>query len=209
MGWQESGLIKIEIDIGRNAVVDALCVSTAHGEHAGVSYPDAMTLLLSTDRHVYKHMGDIYRNVDHRDGAYAKRKFCVENLTTEARYVLILIQPKGKFTFIDEIEVASGDQPYAIKYSNARLIESDALKDVIQSDAEARHKRLALLKLVEYVTDNYATLIDDSIRKELALVKKYISSEPYPDEIRLESWMSRLFSINRMILRCPVALTGS
>lgn len=201
VGWQESGLITIEIDIGRNAVVNTLCVSTARGEHAGVSYPAAMTLMLSTDRHVYKHMGDIYRNVDHRDGTYEKRKFCVENLATETRYVLIVVRPKGKFTFIDEIEVTSGGQPYAIKNSNVRLIESDALNDVIQSDAEAMGKRLALLKLVEYITENYAIVIDDSIRKELALVKKLISDDPYPDEVRLESWMSRLFGINRMILR--------
>src|SRR5205085_6099691 len=43
--------------------------------------------------------------VDHEDGGYLVEKFCGRDLNVRARYVLLMFQPRGNYTFLDEIEV--------------------------------------------------------------------------------------------------------
>jgi hypothetical protein len=111
VGWQETGLIKIEIDLAKPTTVNKLCVNTARGIHAAVSYPERVEIFASLDRAKYAYVGNLMQGQDHAGGAYEIKTFCSKVVLVDARYVLIFIHPRGPYTFIDEIRITGKDEP--------------------------------------------------------------------------------------------------
>lgn len=105
VGWQTTGQIEIEIDLGNNKEFSQVCVSTARGSISGVSFPDDIHIFTSINKKDYKNLGSLYKNKPHPDGDYLTQKFCASELLGIGRYILLIIQPKGQYTFFDEIEV--------------------------------------------------------------------------------------------------------
>lgn len=105
VGWVSAGTIQIEIDLQNRAEIEEVCVNTARGNNAEVSFAERVDVFVSEDKQSYAYAGDLLSGHDHSDGAYLVRKFCASLNNSGGRYVWLLIQPKGKFTFLDEIEV--------------------------------------------------------------------------------------------------------
>ena len=111
VGWQEAGTIKIEIDLAKPATVNTLCINTARGIHAAVSYPERVEVFASLDRAKYAYVGNLMQGQDHADGAYEIKTFCSKGVLIDARYIWIFIHPRGPYTFIDEIRISGKDEP--------------------------------------------------------------------------------------------------
>ncbi|MCM2357000.1 MAG: DUF4091 domain-containing protein [Geobacteraceae bacterium] len=105
VGWKNSGIIRIEIDLEKDAIIDSVSFNSARGQHAGVSYPERADLFVSRDGETYSYLGDLLIGQDHGDGAYQLRTFRSKQLNSSGRKVLLVVRPGGNFTFIDEIEV--------------------------------------------------------------------------------------------------------
>ena len=105
VGWHQSGMIRIEIDLASVHTIDRVCVDSARGMRADVSFPERVDLFVSLDQETYAYVGDAMRGEDHEDGGYLVKKFCTGDANVPARYVLLMLRPRGDYTFLDEIEV--------------------------------------------------------------------------------------------------------
>jgi hypothetical protein len=105
VGWYQSGAIRVEVDLAASYDVDEVCANTARGSHAGVSFPDRIDVFVSLDQRNYAYAGDLMRGKNHEDGDYLVKKFCASDLGISARYVMFVFQPRGDYTFVDEIEM--------------------------------------------------------------------------------------------------------
>lgn len=104
VGWLRQGVIRLEIDLRSSYAIEQVCLNTARSIKAGVSFPQRIDIFASADGMSYQYLGDLMRDADHSDGSYLVKKF-TKDLRTAARYLVFFIEPKGNYTFIDEIEV--------------------------------------------------------------------------------------------------------
>lgn len=110
IGWQRSGTIRLDIDLGREYEVYQVALNTARGDRAGVSFPQRVDLYVSPDSARYVYVGNMLLGQDIADGSYKVEKFISSKLNTAGRYVTLFIVPKGDFTFVDEVEVFGGER---------------------------------------------------------------------------------------------------
>lgn len=110
IGWQRSGTIRLDIDLGREYEVYQIALNTARGDRAGVSFPQRVDLYVSPDSARYVYVGNMLLGQNIVDGSYKVEKFISSKLNTAGRYVTLFIVPKGDFTFVDEVEVFGGER---------------------------------------------------------------------------------------------------
>ncbi len=144
VGWYQSGVIRIEIDLASARLVDRVCVDSARGIRAGVSFPERVDLFVSLDQGTYAYVGDAMRGVDHEDGGYLVQKFCARDLNVPARYVLMMFQPRGSYTFLDEIEVfgaaakaadAESARSYPFRRQDLEPLQANLIRSALRSKA--------------------------------------------------------------------------
>lgn len=105
VGWQQSGTIRIDLDLRTSYAIDKICFDTARGAKADVSFPQSADMFISADGEHYKYLGDLMQGKDHSDGPYLVKKFCSSRIAAAGQYITLFVQPEGAFTFCDEIEV--------------------------------------------------------------------------------------------------------
>jgi len=116
LGWQQHGTVRIRLELVRPAggqaaaepvprQLGSVCVNSARGSKAGVSFPERIDLFASRDGENYRYLGDLMAGLDHGEGGYLVRKFCAEVPATEASSLELFLQPKGNYAFLDEVEV--------------------------------------------------------------------------------------------------------
>lgn len=105
VGWQEVGPIQVQLDLERSASIEQICLNTARGNHADVSFPQRVEIFVSLDHDNYAYVGNLMQGQEHNDGPYDVRTFCSKNIFAVGRYLWLFIHPKGPYTFIDELRV--------------------------------------------------------------------------------------------------------
>ncbi len=125
VGWNQSGLIRLDFDLNEFCKINDIHVRTARGIKSGVSFPSRADVYVSADLKNYKYAGNIFEGADLSDGDYLVRQFHSPLINASARYVTIFISPKGNYTFLDEVEIfgepaVNNDTVYTI--SDAQLI---------------------------------------------------------------------------------------
>ena len=199
VGWQESGPIRIEVDLENPAAIDEICLTTARGSDADVSFPERADVFISVADKKYGYYGNMLSGKDHDDGPYAVRRFCSKVSSVRGRKVLLAVKPKGSFTFIDEIEVfgawdgkvaSTPDQTVNINEVDAFLadlsdleVERRALvilgKDVLNTlskNSELWKRTASLLSRMEQHGDVLSRNALDDLRSKLFAVRqKYLA----------------------------------
>lgn len=199
VGWQESGPIRIEIDLEAVYSLDTICINTARGNHAEVSFPEGVDIFVSADKKRYAYLGDLLQGQMHADGPYLVKKFCSSNLNTFGRYVLLMIQPKGKYTFLDEIEVfGNGEQIKTTVYNNGTVMKREEINDFLKLKNELRHKKEALVKLGERLLSNLKGINKVNIQQRINLLVAKL--EKLCDANELEKIQDDLFLLHREII---------
>jgi hypothetical protein len=135
VGWLQSGTIRIELDLRSSYLIDAVTINSARGENARVSFPKRIDVFVSSDDFNYIYLGNMLQDEDRSDGPYLVKKFSMD-VSATGRYIVFLIEPKGKYTFFDEIEVLGTDQNKLLeKVSHIQKKElSGFQKRLVQSD---------------------------------------------------------------------------
>ena len=113
VGWQRPPYVTITVDLGRVEPIQGVAMTTAAGK-AGVTWPQAVYVLVSDDGKTWYNAGDLVALDQKEHGPwpekYAIRKLITQKLKTRGRFVQFVIvpMPGGAFVFTDEVEVFRG-----------------------------------------------------------------------------------------------------
>jgi HYR domain len=112
VGWQNATPVTIVIDLQRIQAIAGVSYSTAAGT-AGVQWPRSIFVLTSDDGQHYFPAADLAAIASGEPGppasGYSTFRFSTADLRTHGRYVAILVDQNGPYTFCDEIEILGGD----------------------------------------------------------------------------------------------------
>jgi hypothetical protein len=111
VGWNRARPAILTVDLGRVEPVSGVSFNTAAGT-AGVSWPQAIFLLVSDDGRTFHEAGDLVElsnaNGEPPSSGYAVHRFVTRGLRTRGRYVAFILST-AVYGFVDEIEVYRGD----------------------------------------------------------------------------------------------------
>ena len=147
-GWQNSGPIRIEIDLPGDSLVDAVSISSARGDRAGVSYPERADLFVGGEEGGYRYLGDLMSGQEHGDGGYQKRTFRAGALRARGSRALVVVRPRGNYTFIDEIEVLGRRGAPPPHPDQRPLVAPEALDRFLEERVALSVERRALAAMV-------------------------------------------------------------
>ena len=108
VGWRDRDNIRIDIDLEREQPVGEVSFNTARSIKSRVNFPSNIYVFLSRDNEHYIYAGDAAKDIDNQPGGYKVKKFFLKDINQVARYVSLIVVPKGLFVFCDEIEVIKG-----------------------------------------------------------------------------------------------------
>jgi hypothetical protein len=203
-GWENTGPIQVEIDLGSALDINGVTVDTARNVGAGVSFPRQVEVFVSPDKVNYAYIGDVMWGQGHGDGSYLVKKFTLGGLSCSGRYVRLILQPKGSYLFVDEIEVtgsgsntlsASGSYPLKsadVTALNAQLVQWQCRAAALTTAANS------LLTLATDLarSDTYFASIRDGLNQALVGLKA-----PITDAGPLQTAESILLELHRRMLQ--------
>lgn len=199
VGWKDSGPIQIEIDLGVIRPVDRICINTARGIEAEVDFPEAVGLFASLERDMYIPLGDLYQGKAHGSGTYQVQKYCAFGLAASARYVLLIIRPSGRFTFLDEIEVSGSAEAGTHGHlATMKITRQEATKSM-EEDSTTYHRRLALVQLARQTLSHVPDKMQDVHKRVMSLISE-LRQENAVSASMLIRYQDELFSLNRLML---------
>src|SRR5206468_1620657 len=140
VGWVNAAPVTIVIDLGSIQPIAGVSFSTAAGT-AGVLWPRSIFVMVSDDGRRFFSAGDLAAlpgKADPPSAGYAAFRFVTGDLTTHGRYVTVIVDPTGPFTFCDEIEVFAGDPAWL-----GSTLTADSTTDLQKFFVEA-HMRLSI-----------------------------------------------------------------
>ncbi len=160
-GWQNFSKITIDIDLEKQQPVGEVTFNTARRMQAGVSFPANIYVFLSKDNQHFIYAGDAAASTDNQPGDYEVKKFVLNKINQLARYVLIIVIPKGVYVFCDEIEVIKGTNNSNLQ---SKLILKDSLNNTVDSLKTIEFNRNHLLKVINRLQNK----APDKFEKNLA-----------------------------------------
>ncbi len=110
VGWEKAEpVVEIVIDLGQRSAVYEVRLHTVGGGRADVEFPEFAAVLLSNDGRVFRFAGLIsskeLQNVRGSGYRGIPRTLKAENINAAGRYVKLVIKPKQRYVFLDEVEV--------------------------------------------------------------------------------------------------------
>jgi CotH protein len=109
VGWSNAAPVTIVVDLGSIQAISAVSYSTAAGT-SGVSWPRSVFVLVSDDGQRFFDSGDLAAvSAPPSATEYTAFRFARNDLRTHGRYVALVVDPVGSYTFCDEVEVLAGD----------------------------------------------------------------------------------------------------
>ncbi len=151
LGWQNYSKITINIDLEKQLPVGEVTFNTARRLQADVSFPANIYVFLSNDNQHFIYAGDAAVNGENQPGDYKVTKFYLNNINQSARYVSLIVIPKGVFVFCDEIEVIKGTNKSSLQ---SKLILKDSLSNAIDSLKTSEFNRKHLLEIINRLKNN-------------------------------------------------------
>src|SRR6266568_2402397 len=106
VGWLAGAApIEIEIDLHNVKSIGRVCLRSARRAEAGVSFPRRVDVFASADHEHYGWIGNLMMGQEAGEGPYLAKNFCSDVMRRDARYIRLLVAPKGAYFFSDEVEV--------------------------------------------------------------------------------------------------------
>jgi len=191
VGWQQSGMIEIEIDLESDYVISGLCFNSAQDEKAEVFFPARVEAFVSDDKQNYLRIGDIYQGKKPDNGSYQVEKFCMHELSSYGRYVLLIVVPGEGFTFFDEIEVYGNRNTENLYPIDAVRKTKREIKKFIVSSSRVQNNKIVIRKKLKSLKVNASLEIKAKIDILIADMDSIID----PGIEGLEKYQNDLFSI--------------
>ena len=110
----------VTIDLGTVQPVRGVSYNTAAGA-AEVLWPELILVMVSDDAKTYYVAGDLValsaeNGTPPAEGHYAVHRYWTDQLATHGRFVKLVIEKRGPYTFVDEIEVYRGDDAWVSSF---------------------------------------------------------------------------------------------
>lgn len=109
VGWQNQKEVTITIDLGSIQPIGTIIFNTVRYRDAGINFPKNIFAFLSNDNRVFHYVGDAADTTDNVSGGFKMEKFFLKHINQSARYITLIVIPKGLYLFCDEIEVIRND----------------------------------------------------------------------------------------------------
>jgi len=119
VGWQKAEpAVEIVIDLGKKSAIYEVRIHTIGGGFADVEFPEFAAVLLSDNGREFRFAGLMsskdLENVRSSGYRGVSRTINVGNINAPGRYVKLVIRPKWRYVFLDEVEVF-GDSLLTVK----------------------------------------------------------------------------------------------
>jgi hypothetical protein len=112
VGWTNASPVTIVIDLGSLQPIGGVSYNTAAGT-AGVQWPRSIFVLVSDDGRRFFPVADLTNGAagtgPPAESGYRTFRFRATGLSTHGRFVALIVDQNGPYTFCDEIEVLAGD----------------------------------------------------------------------------------------------------
>ena len=155
VGWQKAEpAVEIVIDLGKMSAIYEVRIHTIGGGFADVEFPEFAAVLLSEDNRKFRFAGLVsskdLENVRARGYRGVSRTMSVRDINASGRYVKLVIRPKWRYVFLDEVEVF-GDSLSAARNIKLRndlevFTSSEELLKRIYDYLQLRENAAAVLK---------------------------------------------------------------
>lgn len=195
VGWRETGLIEIEVDLGSDYLISDICFNSARDEKVGISFPSRVEAFVSNDKASYIRVGDIYKGKKPDNGPYRVKKFCMNEMSNYGRYILLVVVPAGrfKFTFLDEIEVYGSRDNENKKITNSVRYRKHEIKEFIVSTNQKQNNKTVIRKKLKRLKVNAS----DEIKARIDTLITNIDSVINPDSEQIEKYQDNLLDITK------------
>jgi hypothetical protein len=146
VGWVRRP-VTITIDLGSIQPVGAVTFNSVRRSDQNVDFPQNIYVFLSPDSLQFKYVGDAGKDSNGK-GSYLVRKFVLNEINLNARYVSITAFPQGNNLFCDEIEVLKSKnlkspQTIASGFKDIKVaIDSLKNNDFFQKNIELRASKI-------------------------------------------------------------------
>jgi len=174
VGWKKAEpAVEIVIDLGRKSAIYEVRIHTIGGGFAEVEFPEFVAVLLSDDGRQFRFAGLVSSknliNVRARVYRGTSRIMSIENTNASGRYVKLLIRPKWRYVFIDEVKVF-GEPLLTAKNMKLRdnlevFKSSEELLQRIDDYLQLSENAVAMLKSAQ---ENYSKLSGQFSGKKLS-----------------------------------------
>ena len=128
VGWVRRP-VTITIDLEQIQPVGTITFNSVRRSDQNVDFPQNIYVFLSDDNQHFTYIGDAAKD-SNGHGPYLVRKFVLNNINVNARYVSITALPQGNNLFCDEIEVLKGKN---LKRSRNLTMEVTNIQSAIDS----------------------------------------------------------------------------
>ena len=177
VGWEKAEpAVEIVIDLGQSSAVYEVWVHTVGGGWANVEFPEFVAVLISNDGRAFQIAGLISSKdlQDVRSFGYrgVPRTLDIKDINAAGRYVKLVIRPKRRYVFLDEVEVF-GEPLLAVKKTQLRsnlevFKTSEELLKRIDDYVQLSENAAATVKSVK---ENRSRLCSEFSEKILAELK--------------------------------------
>lgn len=184
LGWQKHGEVVIDLEVSKVSSIGSIALNTAKNENANVYLPLNVNIFISRDGKSYAYAGDMARqDVDAAKG-YQRVELSLNNIHQQAKYVRLVIVPRGSMFFTDEIRLFSSAGSHSQK--KALTLSNDEMRTRIARNKQTAVHRLQLIEQLNQAPQQdqaaWKTLRDEilleqnlSTGKQLELYQQKIS----------------------------------
>jgi len=163
VGWEKAEpAVEIVIDLGQPSAVYEVRIHTVGGGQADVEFPEFAAVMLSDDGRVFRFAGLIgskeLQNVRGPGYRGVPRILKAENINAAGRYVKLVIRPKQRYLFLDEVEV------FGDSLSAAKKIQLNDNLEVFKTSRELLESIDDYLQLSENVTATVKSVKENRAR---------------------------------------------
>jgi len=176
VGWQKAEpAVEIVIDLGKKSAIYEVRIHTIGGGFADVEFPEFAAVLLSDDNRKFRFAGLVsskdLENVRARGYRGVSRTMSIRDINASGRYVKLVIRPKWRYVFLDEVEVFGDSLPAAknIKLRNDLEVftSSEELLKRIYDYLQLRENAAAALKSTKANRSNLSGQFSEKMFSEL------------------------------------------
>ena len=142
VAWHSAPRVSIEIDLEKLSNIKSVSVHTTRFTNR-VFFPSNIFVFTSTDKSTYKYAGDaVADTVNNRVVVKNNGVFTLPAIDQHARYVLLIMIPKGGHLYCDEIEVSAGNSNDDKASLTMAKKDIDPYIDSIEVDQNEKNKSL-------------------------------------------------------------------
>ncbi|WP_158640554.1 DUF4091 domain-containing protein [Anseongella ginsenosidimutans] len=154
LGWQHTPRIVLNFAWKTAFQLDKITLNTATNPDADVSLPLNIHVFASLNGKTFRYLGDMIANAQKETTYYQVIKLQLADIDVPAKFLRLVIVPKGTMFFTDEVEILSSGKAKALPQGNDLYTEQEIAAFVKKAEIESRNQRFNEVNKQEVKTPN-------------------------------------------------------